>query len=170
VIHFALRRGGLLSLRQGGWNQRRCRLPLARGEIALVILSLADGGIFTPVKIQALFLASRKIPDAFTPESRFDFQPYDYGPFDSAVYREIEDLKRDGLAEIGTASNGRWRVYSATPQGIDSARELSCELSGSQMDILTRIVQLVRSLSFNDLVSAIYRAYPDMRERSVFRD
>jgi hypothetical protein len=53
-------------------------LPLLREQIALVVLSLADGKPFTPVQIQkALFLASDKVARAFTTHSRYDFQPYD---------------------------------------------------------------------------------------------
>lgn len=146
-------------------------MPLSRGAIGLVVLSLADGGDFTPVQIQkALFLASEEVPDAFEPFSRFNFQPYDYGPFDSAVYSEIEHLEQNGLAEVVHAPNGRWRVYRATPAGIDEAENLRAALTERQVDLLGRIVQLVRRLSFNELVSAIYRSYPRMRERSVFRD
>jgi hypothetical protein len=43
-------------------------------------------------------------------------------------------------------------------------------LTNEQMELFKKIVTLVRNLSFNELVSAIYRAYPDMRARSVFRD
>src|SRR5882672_7465136 len=60
---------------------RRYQMPLRRDEIALVVLSLAEGALFTPVQIQkALFLASDKVADAFRRDSRYDFQPYDYGP------------------------------------------------------------------------------------------
>lgn len=147
-------------------------MPLQRNEIALVVLSLADRGDFTPVQIQkALFLVSEEIPGAFDPQSRFNFQPYDYGPFDPAVYSEIEYLERNGLAEILYAPNGRWRVYRATREGIEEAQgRLYGLLTNQQMDLLRRIVHVVRSLTFNELVSAIYRSYPRMRERSVFRD
>ena len=146
-------------------------MPLPRDAVTLVVLALADGGDFTPVQIQkALFLASEEVPDAFELLSRFNFQPYDYGPFDSAVYSEIERLEQNGLAEIAYAPNGRWRLYRATEEGIERAQNLYAALTAQQVELLKRIVRLVRTLSFNELVSAIYRSYPRMRERSVFRE
>jgi uncharacterized protein len=151
--------------------ERSCRLPLSRDQIALVVLSFASGEPFTPVQIQkALFLTSDKAPDAFARSSQYDFQPYDYGPFDLQVYLDIENLERRGLAQINQAPGNRWRTYAATQSGIAEGRRLAAMLEQDDVAVIERIVNLVRSLSFNDLVSAIYRAYPRMRERSVFRD
>jgi uncharacterized protein YwgA len=144
---------------------------LAREQIALIVLSLADGEPFKPVQIQkALFLASDKIPNAFRSESRYDFQPYDYGPFDWQVYSDVEGLERLGLAEINQEPGARWRTYAASAPGVAEGRRLAQQLTAEQRAILQTIVDLVRRLSFNELVSAIYRAYPDMKARSVFRD
>ena len=146
-------------------------LPLQRDEIVLVMLSLAKGESFTPVQIQkALFLASDKVADAFADDSRYDFQPYDYGPFDRDVYFDIALLEARELAQINQQAQSRWRTYAATERGVAEGRRLAQRLNGEQRKVLERIANLVRSLSFNELVSAIYRAYPHMRERSVFRD
>lgn len=146
-------------------------VPLSRDKIALVVLSIAGEHPLTPVQIQkALFLASDKIPEAFARGSQYSFQPYDYGPFDWQVYADIEALEREGLANIGQQQGSRWKTYSATRSGIAEGKRLARQLTCMQRQLLERIVGLVRSLSFNDLVSAIYRAYPEMRARSVFRD
>jgi len=117
-----------------------------------------------------MFLTSEKAPNAFARSAQYDFQPYDYGPFDWQVYTDIENLERRGLAQINQASGSRWRTYAATQNGVTEGRRLTAMLEQDDVAIIERIVNLVRSLSFNDLVSAIYRAYPRMRERSVFRD
>jgi uncharacterized protein YwgA len=144
---------------------------MTRTDLLLVVLALAERRSFTPVQIQkAMFLASDKVPDAFDSDSRYDFQPYDYGPFDRQVYSDVEGLALQGLAEINQEPGTRWRNYAATEHGITEGRRLATWLTRDQREMLERIVILVRSLSFNDLVSAIYRAYPHMRERSVFRD
>jgi uncharacterized protein YwgA len=156
---------------EGSGVEQRYRLPLSRDHVALVALALANGETFTPVQIQkALFLASDKIPSAFERDSRYDFQPYDYGPFDWQVYSDVEALERQGLSRIGRSPEGRWKTYSATDRGVVEGNRLAQLLTHEQLAILTRIIRLVRSLSFNDLVSAIYRGYPHMRARSVFRD
>jgi hypothetical protein len=145
-------------------------LPLERDHVAPVVLSLADGdGTFTPVQIQkAMFLATDRAADAFM--SPYEFQPYDYGPFDRQVYLDIEDLERLGLAQINQPPGSRWKTYAVTAAGKAAAAELINSLTAAQLELLKKIVTLVRSLSFNDLVSAIYRAYPDMKARSVFRE
>jgi hypothetical protein len=151
--------------------ERSHQLPLSRDEIVLIVLALAKGESFTPVQIQkSLFLASDKVASAFRHDSRYDFQPYDYGPFDRQVYSDVEVLERMGLAQVNQQPGSRWRTYSASPRGVAQGHLLAERLTGEQRQILDTIVKLVRSLSFNDLVSAIYRAYPNMRERSVFRD
>src|SRR5438477_7187511 len=102
-----------------GWGREEVPMPLQREEITLVVLSLAGGAAFTPVQIQkAMFLASDKVPDAFDPDSRYDFQPYDYGPFDQQVYSDVEELKRRGLAQIDQQPGTRWRTYAATQRGV----------------------------------------------------
>lgn len=156
-----------------GWARGRTELslPLSRDEIALVVLSLAGGDAFTPVQIQkALFLASDKVADAFRADSRYHFEPYDYGPFDWRVYADAENLERRGLGQINQQPGSRWRTYAASPAGLAEGRRLAERLTGDQRAVLQKIVDLVRSLSFNELVSAIYKAYPPMQARSVFRE
>jgi len=146
-------------------------VPLSRENIALVVLSLANGQPFTPVQIQkALFLASDKVPNAFKSHSTYDFQPYDYGPFDWQVYADIEGLAKEDMAQINQQPGARWRTYSASEAGIALGQHYAERLTREQRSVLEKIVKLVRRLSFNELVSAIYKAYPSMRARSVFRD
>ncbi len=143
-------------------------MALDRDEMLLVMLSLADGKPLTPVQLQkSLFLADDKVRRAFG--SRYNFEPYDYGPFDQQVYADARALARGGLIEISTDPRG-WNTYAATADGIKRANKLQGRLSKEQRDILGRILGLVCRLSFSELVSAIYKKYPKMRARSVFRD
>jgi uncharacterized protein len=151
--------------------ERSYRLPLSHEEMALVILSLSNGETFTPVQIQkALFLADDKAKGAFRTDSRYRFEPYDYGPFDWQVYADVESLERRGLAQINQQPGSRWRTYAASPAGVVEGRRLATRIGLIEQVTLQKIVNLVRSLSFNELVSAIYKVYPPMRARSVFRD
>jgi|HubBroStandDraft_6_1064221.scaffolds.fasta_scaffold1642015_2 uncharacterized protein YwgA len=141
---------------------------MRREDLTLIMLALSDGRQYTPVQIQkAMFLADDFAREAF--DSRYDFQPYDYGPFDPDVYRDVERMEVEGLTRISVTSRG-WNVYMATDAGRRRGRELLDTLPPEQRDKLTRISKFVRTLSFTDLVSSIYKAYPHMRERSVFRD
>jgi hypothetical protein len=145
-------------------------LALNRDEVLLVMLALAKGDALTPVQIQkSLFLAGEEVGDAFRASSKYKFEPYDYGPFDKQVYADAHALATKGLVKIGTDSRG-WNTYAATEDGLQRAADLRTRLNGGQREMLNRIVGLVRRLSFTQLVSAIYRKYPPMRARSVFRD
>jgi hypothetical protein len=144
-------------------------LALNREDVLLVMLSLAEGERLTPVQIQkSLFLADDKAAKAFRRGSRYHFEPYDYGPFDRHVYVDAQALAREGLAEIGTDPHG-WNTYAATKKGIRRGAELRAKLNDSEREMLAKILRLVRRLSFTELVSAIYRRYPHMKARSVFR-
>lgn len=141
---------------------------MRREDLTLIMLALAEGRQYTPVQIQkAMFLADDLAREAF--DSRYDFQPYDYGPFDPDVYRDVGRMEAEGLTRVSVTSRG-WNVYRATDAGRQRGRTLLDKLSVEQQKKLARISRFVRSLSFTDLVSSIYKAYPHMRERSVFRD
>ncbi len=141
-----------------------------RKDWTLLVLASAGGAPVSPVQLQkALFLIERNL----TPAQRgggsfYKFRAYDYGPFDSAVYTDAEILDSAGLAKI-TNPHQPFRAYSATEAGIFEATHLRHSLGAEAVDYLDRVVKWVRSLSFNDLVQAIYAQYPKMRANSVFR-
>jgi uncharacterized protein len=140
-----------------------------RRDALLGILGAADGRSFSPVQIQkAAFLVDRNLPEIFDANSRFDFEPYDYGPFDRDVYIEINALEMQGLASLSKAI-GRFTEYSATDQGVERANEILDALPDHQSDYIRRVVDWVRSLSFARLVKSIYEEYPDMRANSIFQ-
>jgi len=62
-----------------------------------------------------------------------------------------------------------WRKYRLTPAG---QRQGECTLKGLEEEIaayIRRLSEFVRSLSFTDLLSTIYKAFPDMSINSVFK-
>ena len=115
-----------------------------------------------------MFLLDRELPQIFDAQSRFEFRAYDYGPFDASVYHEIDRLRVAGLAAMAVEPGRSLRFYSATEEGGAAAEHLNGALNHDQRDFVSRVSAFVRQLSFSDLVSAIYRAYPEMRENSIF--
>lgn len=140
---------------------------VTRQELVLAALSAGGRGVwFEPVQVQKLFfLIDREISrDVGGPH--FNFRPYDYGPFDSDVYTELERMEGTGLAHIAA---GYYRSYSLSEQGHARGAELLKGLPGRARDFITRAARWVNSLSFSQLVSAIYDKYPDMKAASIFR-
>lgn len=139
-----------------------------RREIVLAALSPAKGRAFSPVQVQKLLFLIDKKAGHLVDGPHFDFQPYHYGPFDSSVYSVLERLAAEDLADI--RYNGSWREYRLTPEGQEQGERILAGLPKTAGSFIRRTAEFVRSLSFQDLVRAIYKAFPEMRERSVFQD
>ena len=60
-------------------------------------------------------------------------------------------------------------MRAETPHGATRARELASDAPEEAVEYLRAIVKWAQSLSFSQLVSAIYRMYPDQQANSVFR-
>jgi len=142
-----------------------------RRSLTLLMLAAAPGKFYSPVQIQkSMFLLDRQMPRVFDTTSRYVFRPYDYGPFDSDVYREIEILALDGLAEINIDPARAMKMYGASERGCIVAADFRRRLTLNQIEFIRKVSDFVRNLSFSDLVSAIYEAYPDTRMNSIFVD
>jgi uncharacterized protein len=139
-----------------------------RRDVTLAMLAAAGGHAYTPVQFQkALFLLSRQTPHLFDEGSKFAFQPYDYGPFDQAVYHEADLLAFAGRARVGPSPRG-YRTYAASPDGQREGERLLATMAAADREFIATVSSYVRRLSFADLVSAIYKAYPEMNLNSVF--
>ena len=139
-------------------------------EYVLAILSTGDGANYSPVQVQKMFfILDQEIPGEIE-GPRFDFEPYDYGPFDKAVYEDLRVGQADELVAIEEAPYGRWNEYRATDRGIEKARALQLQINKDQLEFLKELSAWIRRLSFPQLVSAIYKDYPEMRENSIFVD
>jgi hypothetical protein len=138
-----------------------------RSEIILTGLAASNGAAHTPVQVQKLFfLIDKKIAD-YIGGPFFNFYPDDYGPFDKTVYFELEKLTERGSVEI--IQNGM-RRFRLTIQGQQLGDALLASIGEPIADYLRSLSQWVRSVSFADLVSAIYKEYPEMRVNSIFRN
>jgi hypothetical protein len=143
---------------------------MTRQELVLAMLACADGRRYTPAQIQkAIFLVCRNVPHVISRGPGFEFEPYDYGPFDSSVYSEIQALATTGDALIEPSGVGRWDTYAASDLGLERGRELLAGAPPSVSEYLVKTSQWVRSQSFSGLVKSIYEAYPEMRRNSIFR-
>jgi hypothetical protein len=98
----------------------------------------------------------------------FAFRPYDYGPFDSAVYDQLTVLGFTGHIQV--SGSGRYRSYGLTPKGYTEGQQILSTLPEQTVDFLREVAQWVRRLSFQQLVAAIYREYPDMKVNSIFHE
>lgn len=122
----------------------------------------------SPVQIQkAMFLmakeAEREVGRGF-----YRFKPYNYGPFDAAIYDDLEELARTDLVAIEISPNRRWHSYSVTAAGRQRSAEIRESAKAETLEFLKRVVEWVCARSFSSLVRAIYEKYPEYRTNSVF--
>ena len=143
---------------------------MTKKEAVLMALAAANGAHYQPVQIQKLmFLLDRKIPESFGGPI-FSFQAYDYGPFDKTVYDTIEELTSEGLAKAVCRPGCNWSEYGATVGGQEAGQAILSSLPDPISAYIRELSAWVRTLSFRELVGAIYRAYPEMKINSVFSE
>ena len=138
----------------------------------LLVLGAARGQSLQPVHLQkALFLLGNQLSlDQLRVDRFYQFAPYDYGPFCSAVYADADTLESEGLVHIDQPPYRSYRHYSATDDGLAAASKLRKSLDPEVAAYLDRLVEWMSHLSFRQIVSAIYKAFPEMKANSVFQE
>lgn len=140
---------------------------MKRQDWTLLAISFANGRGLSAVQLQkVLFLLERGVPKEIG-KPFYKFVPYNYGPFDSAVYKDADRLALQNLVNISKPT-GRYAVYKVTPEGATLARQLEDEAPPRALKHLRNVITWVQELSFAELVRAIYTRYPDMKANSVF--
>jgi len=133
----------------------------------LVIASAKESGL-SPVQLQkSLFLLGKaKVPGI--PQDFYPFYAYNYGPFHPAVYSDADALAQEGLVMLAPSGQG-WSTYIITVAGKAKAEEVGKKLEKVTLGYIEQLVSWVKSLSFNELLRAVYAAYPDFRANSIFQ-
>ena len=137
-------------------------------EWLLIALAHRRGQVMTPAQIQKAMFLMRMEAAAYVGDRFYDFIPYNYGPFDAAVYHDLDDLAEKGLVTGGALPGRSWKVYAVTPAGIEAAAQARQAADGTALGYLERVVDWVSSMSFPALIRSIYEKYPDFKVNSVF--
>jgi hypothetical protein len=138
----------------------------------IILATLASGNdnntFYSPVKIQKLFfLIDKNLAEKFG-GALFNFEPYHYGPFDREVYNEFAKLKIKDKVETTISPQENFNKYKLTNKGFEEGKILLEKLSPDVKDYITNLNSFVLSLSFTELVGAIYKEYPEMKVNSIF--
>ncbi len=142
---------------------------MTRLEYVLAVLAAGNGEVLTPVQIQKLFfLLDRKVAGQLG-GVRFNFQPQGYGPFDKEVFEDLRELSGQNLISIDEAVH-RTSTYRITPAGLARGAPLLAQIPLPMREYIGKLLEWVRGQSFESLISWIYREYPEMSVRGVFRE
>lgn len=135
----------------------------------LAIGSSADGTL-SPVQLQKSLFIFGQMKKKIVGPSFYTFEPYNYGPFCQAIYSDAEVLECEGNIQIQRSLSRRWPEYSVTKAGMERVEEVKGKISEEDYDYLSEVVNWSRSLTFAQLVKAIYKKYPEYKKNSVFQD
>lgn len=141
---------------------------MKRPEVVLTAMAAGGAGAqFDPVRVQKLlFLVDKEIPQ-FVEGPHFGFKPYNYGPFDVAVFQELDALSMENEVCV---NHNRYRLYSLTDSGYARGAAMLSELPQEIARYLKDAAQWVLSRTFRQLLVAIYQRYPDMAVNSLVPD
>ncbi len=140
-----------------------------RNEFVHAVFASLNNAIYSPVQIQKLlFLIGKKIPE-LSENNYFNFTPYNYGPFDPEIYDVISELISSEDLKLINDPNSRIMRYSTTDKGQIRGKQILQSLGKNTISKIKILSEFVRKLSFFELVSAIYKEYPEMKKYSIFR-
>lgn len=140
-----------------------------REDFLLSVLSAYPGAEYSPLQVQKLLFLADKNVGTRVGGPFFTFIPYHYGPFDSSLYGTLYDLSSRDLIEIRDEPGRLWSRYKLTPTGSALGQEKIEGLDESQRSYLTDLGRFVATSTFSQLLSAVYKAHPDMAVNSIVR-
>ena len=139
--------------------------PLTREDVLVLLADGAQGPFpLDPVRLMkgAFLVTKRGRPEW---KDLFDFEAYDYGPFDRDVYDARDTLVRKGLL---TVAHRRYEEYRLSEAGVARANALKAAHDASA-GWISRVGRFVTTRSFRQLIEQIYDEYPEYKIRSVYR-
>ncbi len=142
---------------------------LRRQDWLLLFLG-AEGGQHLTDQIRVMkgmFLLDRSA--GHPAQELYQFDAYAYGPFDSAVYRDLDALQLQGLVHVTRHMGSSRRTYELTDAGRERFAELVESTPPAQFALVQDAKVRVTSLGFEELLEQIYEEYPDYAEKSVAR-
>lgn len=116
-----------------------------------------------------VFLIQKEFNDSALP-GKYNYIPYDYGPFAKKLYEDLDYLENRGFLKESkeTIENGKVKYnYTLTPEG----REHLEQRPDQKVDRVLQLAEMVKTefnhLSLPELLDYVYTKYPDYAENSV---
>lgn len=160
-----------------------------RTDFLILMLSAFRSVWGTTRVFKNLFLMGKEARlDIYVPDY-YAYQAYNFGPYEEAIYRDIEALEKKGLIvkkhpvehprgtieelDEGTSPEKVDAIYELTDKGKRIATELEKAAEAKDPVIMEKIRELrdkYGSLPLRDLLRYIYTEYPEYAEKSIIRE
>lgn len=99
----------------------------------------------------------------------YRFRPYDYGPFTTEIYSDINSLKVAGyVVGLWAENSTSERAYRVTEQGREYLATLDFDPDADET--LMAVRKEVTELGFRELLRRVYKAHPESASRSVAKN
>lgn len=143
---------------------------LERNEWLLLALLSASCCRLTAVKLQkSLFLLGERRGEDVG-HDYYEFHPYHYGPFCADIYRDADLFEAQGAVQLDTSHGHSMREYVLTEEGQRAAQVSAQRAPTRAREYLNAVVAWAQPLRFDELVRAVYEAFPETRVNSIFRE
>ncbi|WP_276298819.1 hypothetical protein [Halorussus lipolyticus] len=135
-------------------------LPLA------ILNSAEEGRVEGRTRFQKLIFL---IQNDFNVPEKFDYIPYDYGPFSKELCEEIERLERQGFVKRRQEQipNGKKYLYNLTDEGRAHFQQLEDSEPEEAKEAAETVEQTFNDVPISRLLEYVYNNYPDYAEESV---
>ena len=115
--------------------------------------------------MKGMFLLSRD--DNSDLRDIYEFKAYNWGPFSTEVYRDLDVLLAEGLIATDHDTRHRYEAYRATRLGEERAGEVAAPDQVSNK--IRELKMLTTSMSFLDLLEHVYDLHPEYATKSKLR-
>lgn len=141
-----------------------------RQETLLMFLG-AGSTRMDPIRIMTgLFILRMETPDGWlSDDARYSFEPYNYGPYSSEIYSDLDWLVSAGYVQARDVAGQSWKYYSTTPKGDEAYEQVAARKNADLVAYVRKVREFVGSLSFRALLTKVYARYPDYAVNSVFQ-
>ena len=155
-----------------GEHERCLNMPqLTKTQAILLMFFLGSERELDPIRImKGLFLFNMKArPHWLSPEAKYTFKPYSYGPYSPQLTSDLSALSLKGYLTETQALGQSWNYYKLTEKGRRAATEYTRQINPNALAYLHELREYVSSLSFSALLKAVYKMYPQYAVNSVFK-
>ena len=98
--------------------------PCQASLLTLLSFVPEGSGGMDPVRVmKGLFVVAQELSDKLLPaEGKYDFMPYDYGPFSKKIYDDLDRLRVMGLVTATQAPGRNWKFQRLSESGVEAAK------------------------------------------------
>lgn len=117
--------------------------------------------------MKGMFLLSREGPAEL--RDLYHFEPYHWGPFDKAVYSDLDLLEARGLIASEPVPGTNRRTFRVTSAGRSALDDLRPSFPQAALSAVEEAKSRVADMGFNELLRYVYVRHPDYAVKSQHR-